>query len=107
MASLNYLALDLGAESGRAMLGQFDGERLQISEAHRFANLPVRLPDGLHTDVLRIWTEINQGMVQVARSCGGVLAGIGVDTWGVDFALLDRQGGLLVGLAPITGRRRR
>ena len=95
MASLNYLALDLGAESGRAMIGQFDGERLQISEAHRFANLPVRLPDGLHTDVLRIWAEINQGMAQAARACGGVLAGIGVDTWGVDFALLDRQGGLM------------
>jgi rhamnulokinase len=95
MSGLNYLALDLGAESGRAMLGQFDGERLQITEAHRFANMPVRLPDGLHTDVLRIWAEINQGMIQAARTCGGALAGIGVDTWGVDFAFLDRQGGLL------------
>ncbi len=95
MSALNYLALDLGAESGRAMLGRFDGERLQISEAHRFANQPVRLPDGLHTDLLRIWAEINTGLAQASRACGGVLAGVGVDTWGVDFALLDRQGGLL------------
>ena len=51
---LNFLAIDLGAESGRAMSGQFDGRRLQLSEIHRFANGPVRLPSGLHWDVLRL-----------------------------------------------------
>lgn len=96
MAKLSsYLSIDLGAESGRVMLGQFDGERLQLAEAHRFASAPVLLPDGLHTDVLRIWTEIKTGLAQAARQAGGGVAGLGVDTWGVDFALLDRQGALL------------
>jgi rhamnulokinase len=91
----NFLAFDLGAESGRAMLGRFDGERLALSEIHRFANVPVALPDGLHWDVLRLWAEIKQGMALAARDYGAGLAGLGLDTWGVDFALLDREGGLV------------
>ncbi|MCA9926915.1 MAG: rhamnulokinase [Anaerolineales bacterium] len=89
----NFLAFDLGAESGRAMLGQFDGGRLALTEVHRFANVPVRLPDGLHWDVLRLWHEIQRGLAQARQQAEP--AGIGLDTWGVDFALLDRQGGLL------------
>ena len=60
-SQLEFLALDLGAESGRAMLGQFDGERIQLSEVYRFPNGPVRLLDGLHWDALRLWSEIKQG----------------------------------------------
>jgi rhamnulokinase len=93
--TLNFLALDLGAESGRVMTGAFDGERLGLSEAHRFASQPVRTPDGLHTDVLRIWSELKTGISLAARPGNGETAGIGVDTWGVDFALIDRQGALL------------
>jgi rhamnulokinase len=90
----SFLALDLGAESGRAMLGQFDGERIRLSEIHRFPNGPVRLPDGLHWDVLRLWAEIKQGIALAAR--GEVpLAGLGIDTWAVDFGLLDRKGALV------------
>jgi len=92
---LSFLAFDLGAESGRAMLGQFDGERVQLSEVHRFPNGPVYLPDGMHWDVLRLWTEIKQSMGLVAREHGGNLAGVGLDTWGVDFGLLDRDGALV------------
>ena len=92
---LNFLAFDLGAESGRAMLGQFDGERLTLSEVHRFINGPVRLPDGLHWDVLRLWTEIKHGLGLAVREHGAGLAGIGLDTWGVDFGLLDRDGALV------------
>ena len=92
---LNFLALDLGAESGRVMVGNFYRNRLQLREAHRFASLPVQLPDGLHTDVLRIWSELKYGMSLAVRSIGGEIAGIGVDTWGVDFALIDKQGALL------------
>ncbi|MEJ2557773.1 MAG: rhamnulokinase [Anaerolineae bacterium] len=92
---LDFLAFDLGAESGRAMLGQFDGQQLQLSEVHRFPNVPVHLPDGLHWDVLRLWSEMKQGMVLVAREQGENLAGVGVDAWGVDFTLLDRDGGLV------------
>lgn len=93
--SANYLALDLGAESGRAMLGRFDGEQLSIEEIHRFPNGPVRMPSGLHWDALRLWNEIKIGIGKAAREVGGELAGIGIDTWGVDFALLDRTGALV------------
>ena len=93
--SLNFLAFDLGAESGRAMLGRFDGERLGLSEVHRFVNGPVRLPDGLHWDVLRLWTEIKRGLALAVREHGVDLAGVGLDTWGVDFSLLDRDGALV------------
>ena len=91
----NYCALDLGAESGRVMLGRFDGKTLSIDEIHRFDSAPVLLPDGLHTDSLRIWTELKKGMGLAAQAAEGDIAGVGVDTWGVDFALLDRQGRLL------------
>jgi rhamnulokinase len=91
--TLSFAAADLGAESGRVMAGRFDGGRLSLSEAHRFDSRPVRLPDGLHTDVLRIFSEIQGGLAAVAQE--GPVAGIGVDTWGVDFGLLDGEGVLL------------
>lgn len=93
--TLNTLALDFGAESGRAILGQFDGQRLALTDVHRFPNGPVRLPDGLHWDVLRLWTEIKTGLAKTVREQGQTIASIGIDTWGVDFALLDRQGALI------------
>ena len=92
---IHFCALDLGAESGRVMLGEFDGERLRLSEIHRFESRPVQVPDGLHTDVLRIWSELKNGMAMAARRVNGAIAGIGVDTWGVDFAFLDKQGALI------------
>jgi len=91
----NFLAFDLGASSGRAMLGHFDGERIRLSEVHRFPNGPVRLPDGLHWDVLRLWTEIKRGLALAVQEYGADLAGVGLDTWGVDFGLLDRDGALV------------
>jgi len=98
-ATRNYLALDLGAESGRAILGRFDGERLAISELHRFPNGPVRLNDGLHWDVLRLWQEIKNGLALAGRGTEGgghgPLSSAGLDAWGVDFALLDRRGSLV------------
>ena len=93
--SKNYLALDLGAESGRAMIGALTEDTLSLSEVHRFANIPVRLPDGIHWDVLRLWAEIKTGLGLAAQKSGDRLAGIGLDTWGVDFALLDEHGALL------------
>ncbi len=101
----NLVALDLGAESGRAILGRFDGERLTLSEVHRFPNGPVPVPASegrvtLHWDALRLWREILQGIALAALECRGgsiarPLAGIGVDTWGVDFGLLNRDGRLI------------
>src|SRR5512133_1645776 len=92
---LNLLAFDLGAESGRAILGSFDGQRILLSDVHRFPNTPVPLPDGLHWDVLSLWSEIRKGLALAGQITGGQLAGIGLDTWGVDFGLLDRRGELL------------
>jgi len=94
-ASLNLAAIDLGAESGRLMLGRFDGGRLTLEELHRFDTRPVRLPGGLFTDVAHAWREILVGLSAAGARCGGRIDGVGVDTWGVDFALLDREGGLL------------
>jgi len=90
-----FLAFDLGAESGRVVLGQFDGERLRLSEVHRFPNGQVRLPDGLHWDVLRLWSEVKRGLALAVQEYGVDLAGVGLDTWGVDFGLLDRDGALV------------
>jgi rhamnulokinase len=90
----SFLAIDLGAESGRAMLGRID-ERLILDEVHRFSNGPVRVGDHIHWDVLRLWTEIQNGLRIAAGNEAGSLAGIGVDTWGVDFGLLDKSDHLI------------
>jgi rhamnulokinase len=92
--SADFLAVDLGAESGRVFLGSFDGERVDLREINRFPNVPVRVADGLHWDVLRIVHEVKEGLARAARE-GGNPASVGVDTWGVDFALLDREGALV------------
>lgn len=89
-----YLAIDLGAESGRAIAASLADGRLALREAHRFENHPVRLASGLHWDVLRLWREIKAGISAAVRLEPG-LEGIGLDTWGVDFALLDRDGELV------------
>ena len=91
--SAGYLAVDLGAESGRVVLGRFDGGRVSLEEVHRFPNEPVRLPDGLHWDVLRIFSEIKDGLAKAGRELQ--IEGVGVDSWGVDFGLLDREGALV------------
>jgi rhamnulokinase len=90
----HYLAFDLGAESGRAMLGTLDGGRLEIEELHRFANTPVRVFDALYWDTLRLWHEIQRGLAIAGRERRLRLDGIGIDTWGVDFALLGADGAL-------------
>jgi len=91
--TVNLIAFDLGAESGRVVLAGFDGNRLQLSEVHRFANNPVRVPDGLHWDIFHLWSEFRRGISLAAQQ--GNLSGMGVDTWGVDFGLLDKQGVLI------------
>ncbi len=90
-----YLAVDLGAESGRVMAGLFDGERIELKELHRFANGPVYLPDGMYWDALRLFGEVKAGLAKAGRAYGKDVVSLGVDTWGVDFGLLDRRGELL------------
>lgn len=92
--SAHFAAIDLGAESGRVIVGGVSDDRIELNEIHRFANGPVRAGDSLHWDVLRLWSEIKSGVAAAARQAGE-LRGIGIDTWGVDFGLLDRDGQLL------------
>jgi rhamnulokinase len=91
----NYLAVDLGAESGRTIVGTLDDDHLTLTETHRFVNGPVHVPDGLHWDVLRLWSDIKTGMGASSAKFNKKLDSIGLDTWGVDFALLDKSGALL------------
>jgi len=91
----SYVAVDLGAESGRVVVGRFDGERVALEVAHRFPNVAVRTPDGRHWDVLRLYGDILEGIQRAVRGGATSLAGIGIDAWGVDYALLDGAGRLL------------
>lgn len=90
-----FLALDLGAESGRGMLGFLEDGKFRLEEIHRFLNGPVRVGDSLFWDVLKMWEEIKTCIKLAGQKYGG-LQGIGVDTWGVDFALLGK-GDILLG----------
>jgi rhamnulokinase len=90
----DYLAVDLGAESGRVMLGRLAGGKLALEELHRFPNQPVRLPSGLYWDAFRLFHEIVEGLDAAGRRKLAP-AGIGVDAWGVDFGLLGPDGGLI------------
>jgi rhamnulokinase len=90
-----FLGIDLGAESGRAMLGILDGGMLSLEELHRFPNTPVQLPTGLYWDTLRLFQEIRHSLAICGRERKIALDGIGIDTWGVDFALLGADGALV------------
>jgi rhamnulokinase len=91
-AGAHFLAFDLGAESGRAMLGRLRSGVLDISEIHRFVNEPVRQNGSLQWDALRIWLEIKLGMERAAAT---PVESVGVDAWGCDYALVGEQGALL------------
>lgn len=93
---LRMLAFDLGAESGRVILGTLDADRLSLDEVYRFPNEPVELPDGLHWDVLRLFHEIKRGLSLAIARYGCGIASLGIDTWGVDFGLLG-EGDVLLG----------
>src|SRR3990167_297704 len=95
-AERKYLAIDLGAESGRGVLGSFDGEGLRLKEVHRFPDGPGRLNDRLHWVFPRLWSEVKRAIGVCAEQHGSDLHGLGVDTWGVDFGLLGR-GDVLLG----------
>lgn len=93
MQETKVLAVDFGASGGRVMLGCYNGQKIQVEEIHRFSNDPVTLNGTMYWDVLRLFYEIKQGMIKAKSH--GVIDSIGVDTWGVDFGLLDKQGNLL------------
>ena len=93
MSKHRALAFDFGASSGRAMLGRFDGEAIDLQEIHRFQNDPVLLHGTLYWDALRLFHEMQQGLLTAKHE--GTIDSIGFDTWGVDFGLLDEYGRLL------------
>ena len=86
------LSFDLGASGGRAVLGAYDGSRIRMEELHRFTNDPVHLGRTMYWDVLRLFHEMKQGLL---KARGHEIASIGMDTWGVDFGLLDSAGALI------------
>ena len=90
---LRLAAVDLGAESGRVLVGTFDGGRIAIEDIHRFPNVPVPVGGTLHWDALRLWGDIATGLRKAGAA--GEVASVAVDTWGVDFGLLDERGRLI------------
>ncbi len=94
MTAGSLAAIDLGASSGRVMIGRVGPRTLELHEVHRFANDPVALPDGLHWDLLRIQFEVVAGLRTAGRESGR-LVGVAVDSWGVDYGLLDGAGSLI------------
>jgi rhamnulokinase len=95
MTGSSFAAIDLGAESGRVMLGSLDGKQLQLKEILRFSNGGVRMGGSLHWDVLRLWDKIKAGLQLAGQQVGGNLNSAGLDTWGVDFGLLAKDDTLL------------
>src|SRR3954468_19917563 len=90
----NFLAFDLGAESGRGVIGTLDGGKLSLKEIHRFANPTGRMNGHLHWNLLAQWEELKTGLRKSAAT-GETLSGIGIDTWGVDFGLIDHNGDVI------------
>jgi rhamnulokinase len=88
--SLALAAVDLGASSGRVVVGRVGRDRLEMTEVHRFRNGPVQLPDGLYWDVLGLYTDILTGLRTAARE--NRLAGLAIDSWAVDYGLVDGRG---------------
>ncbi len=94
MAELKMLAIDLGASSGRGIVGTFDGEKLTLRENHRFSNDPMFVNGRFTWDILRIYFEIKNSITKTVID-GDNVTSIGIDTWGVDYGLLDKNGRLM------------
>ncbi len=97
MELIIILAFDLGASSGRALIGKvnLDAKTLDVEEVYRFPNGPIRIGRHLYWDIPRLWNEVKEGIRLAYKKYGNKIASIGVDTWGVDFALLDNNGELV------------
>jgi rhamnulokinase len=97
-----YLAVDLGASSGRVLAGLFNGQTLELAEVRRFANGPVNVDGRLYWRTFDLWANVLAGLQAAHQQFGDEIASVGVDTWGVDFGLLDRHGEFLA--APVAYR---
>ncbi len=101
--TLDFLGIDLGASSGRGIVGSYDGERLSLREVHRFPNEPQMVNGRFTWDILRLFAESKNAIR--AAATGGELRSIGIDTWGVDYGLLDARGRLISNPAHYRDRR--
>ena len=90
----NMIAFDLGASNGRAILGQFDGRRLEMRELHRFENNYVEMNGVFYWDTPYLYSQLKEGLLAFRRGGFGELDSFGIDTWGVDYGLLDQNGHL-------------
>ncbi|MBP7274589.1 MAG: rhamnulokinase [Kiritimatiellae bacterium] len=95
MKSRVYLAIDLGASSGRVIAGVFDGKNIELEEIHRFPNGGHRIGESFHWDLVGLFSDIKKGLMEAGRKHGARIVSAGVDTWGVDFGLVDGDGRLL------------
>lgn len=92
---MKVLAFDYGASSGRAILGEFKNNKLTLQEIHRFSNDPVMVQGTLYWDILRLFFELKQGLLAAQKAGHADVTSIGIDTWGVDFGLIDKNGALV------------
>ncbi|MFD3870326.1 rhamnulokinase family protein [Streptomyces sp. NPDC058623] len=90
-----FAAVDLGASSGRVMVGRVGPGTLELAEAHRFHNRPVRAGATLHWDILGLYAGVLDGLREAGATAGGQLASVGIDSWAVDYGLFDDDGALL------------
>jgi rhamnulokinase len=94
-SAVRFVAVDLGASSGRVMTGEWDGRRFSMEELHRFANGGISVGSSLYWDVLNIWSQMQEGLARYRLHFPGSPESVGVDAWGVDFGLLDKPGRLM------------
>lgn len=94
MATHKLLAVDLGASSGRVMQGLFDGEKIELTEIHRFTNHPVSVSGNLYWDILNLFQQVKDGIAKSSLD-GMPIESLSVDTWGVDYCYLDQQGNMI------------
>jgi len=94
MALKNYLVFDFGASSGRAIVAQFDGSKFKLEETHRFENRPVFAAGTLYWDILRLYADLKTGILASVKLFKNIES-LGIDTWGVDFGLLDKNGKII------------
>ena len=90
MKEKRVLAVDLENFEGKIVLGKFDGEKITLSEIHRFTNEPITICNNAHWDILKIFREIKQGLIKT-----GSFDSLGIDTWGFDYGLIDKYGKLI------------
>ena len=95
MADSKFLAFDIGAESGRAIVGILKNNKLSLEEIHRFPNKQIKILGHLHWDILYLFEELKKGLSLTIKSGHGDIQSIGIDTWGVDFGLLGKNNELL------------